>query len=69
MPRYKTGPTVKEITISLPFELLEKLDLKLTNPITGQLMYGGRSAIIRRLLYLYLHGEIKLPEDKSDEQA
>lgn len=65
MVRYRTGTTVKQVVVSIPRKLLEELDLRLLDPLTNQLMYGGRSAIIRKLIQAYLKGEIKLDLTKE----
>lgn len=65
MVRYRSGTTVKQVVVSIPRKMLEDLDLRLLDPLTNQLMYGGRSAIIRKLIAAYLKGEIKLDLSKE----
>lgn len=46
----KRNLEVKQVAISLPTALLERLDLLLKNPMTGKIHYGARSQLISSLL-------------------
>ena len=50
---------VKSLKISLPEDLINELNLKFYDPITARPKYGGRSALIERLIRDYLDSERK----------
>ena len=54
MPRPRNIDTPQQIAVNVPQSIIERVDLLLTDPNTGRLHYGARSALITDLLRQWL---------------
>lgn len=55
MPRPKKANPTERMTVYVEAELLQKVDILLTNPLSGNIKYGARSALVERLLREWLN--------------
>jgi len=71
-PQHTDPPVIWEI--SLPRSLTQKIEILLTDPLTGKTRYGARSRLIESLLLSYLntlashspsHHPIQVPEESG----
>lgn len=69
-PQHTDPPVIWEI--SLPRSLTQKIEILLTDPLTGKTRYGARSKLIESLLLSYIsslsppaHHPIQVPEESG----
>ncbi len=69
MPRPKLPGGTVEWTITLPKPLAAQVNKLLHDPITGKPVYGGRAALITRLLQTHVNEQFANRSDGTQLEA